>query len=153
MEPETDEYGIIPTQMRLDPYYIKIYCMWLNFLLMGLGPFVLLITLNTLTLRELKTMAAQISRGPHYGASGPISVTTRKKDLALATVSLAIVFVFIVCHSIKWIPNIYELIQVCLLCEIVSSLLAFYKLPKESFQKKAAPNPIDSTALCTADTL
>ena len=29
----------------------------------------------------------------------------------LAKVSIVIVFVFIVCHSIKWIPNIYELIQ------------------------------------------
>ena len=113
MEPiEEDGFGITPTLMRLDPYYVKIYCMWLNFLLMGLGPFVVLITLNTLTLRELKTMAQQIARGPSFGSAGPISITTRQKDLALAKVSLAIVFVFIVCHSVKWIPNIYELLQV-----------------------------------------
>jgi hypothetical protein len=30
----------------------------------------------------------------------------------LAKISLGIVFVFIVCHSLKWIPNIYELMQV-----------------------------------------
>ena len=29
----------------------------------------------------------------------------------LAKVSIVIVVVFIACHSIKWIPNIYELIQ------------------------------------------
>jgi hypothetical protein len=34
------------------------------------------------------------------------------QDVALAKISLVIVFVFIVCHSLKWIPNIYELIQV-----------------------------------------
>ena len=36
-----------------------------------------------------------------------------KKNLILAQVSMAIVFSFIVCHSIKWIPNIYEMLQVC----------------------------------------
>jgi hypothetical protein len=48
---EIDEWDINPSAMRINPYYVKIYLMWLNFLLMGLGPFVLLITLNTLTLR------------------------------------------------------------------------------------------------------
>ena len=36
----------------------------------------------------------------------------RKKDVRMAKVSLGIVFVFVVCHSIKWVPNIYELSQV-----------------------------------------
>ena len=36
----------------------------------------------------------------------------RKKDVGMAKVSLAIVFIFIICHSIKWIPNIYELSHV-----------------------------------------
>ena len=107
MEPlDSDEYGITPTVMRMDPYYIKIYCMWLNFLLMGLGPFLLLIILNTLTLRELNIMAQ--SGGRPSGTND----SNRRKEIVLSKVSLAIVFVFIVCHSIKWIPNIYELLQV-----------------------------------------
>ena len=44
----------------------------------------------------------------------------RKKDVSMAKVSLAIVFVFIVCHSVKWIPNIYELSQVSF-CEVLES--------------------------------
>jgi hypothetical protein len=36
----------------------------------------------------------------------------RKKDVGMAKVSLVIVFIFIICHSVKWIPNIYELSQV-----------------------------------------
>ena len=44
--------------------------------------------------------------------NGPFSATNRKRDFLMTQVSLAVVFVFIVCHSIKWIPNIYELLQV-----------------------------------------
>ncbi len=36
----------------------------------------------------------------------------RKKDVGMAKVSLVIVFIFIICHSVKWIPNIYELSKV-----------------------------------------
>jgi hypothetical protein len=36
----------------------------------------------------------------------------RKKDVGMAKVSLVIAFIFILCHSIKWVPNIYELSQV-----------------------------------------
>jgi hypothetical protein len=35
-----------------------------------------------------------------------------KKETVLAQVSLFMVLVFILCHSIKWVPNIYELFQV-----------------------------------------
>jgi len=106
MEPlEVDTYGIAPTVMRMNPYYVKI-TMWLNFLLMGLGPFILLISLNMLTLMQLQKMAKE-----SHMLTGPDG-RNRKKDIILCKVSLAIVFVFIVCHSIKWIPNIYELLQV-----------------------------------------
>ena len=39
--------------MRIDPYYFSIYNIWMNFIFMGLGPFVVLISLNSLTLRSL----------------------------------------------------------------------------------------------------
>ena len=42
--------------------------------------------------------------GPHGGR--------QRKEVVLAKVSLAIVVVFIVCHSVKWIPNIHELLHV-----------------------------------------
>lgn len=92
----------------MDENYYEIYCMWMNFILMGLGPFVVLITLNTLTFMELKNLGDLVSHGPDGAAN-------RRRDLILAKVSLAIVFVFIICHSIKWIPNIYELMQVFVL--------------------------------------
>ena len=40
----------------------------------------------------------------------------------LAWVTLAIVFVFIICHSIKWIPNFYEIVMVKITQTILSDL-------------------------------
>ena len=36
---------------------------------------------------------------------------SKKNEVALAKVSLTIVLIFILCHSVKWIPNIYELLR------------------------------------------
>lgn len=36
---------------------------------------------------------------------------TKKNEIALAKVGLTIVLIFILCHSVKWIPNIYELVR------------------------------------------
>ena len=35
----------------------------------------------------------------------------KRNEIALAKVSLTIVLIFILCHSIKWIPNIYEVVR------------------------------------------
>ena len=35
----------------------------------------------------------------------------KTNEVALAKVSLTIVLIFILCHSVKWIPNIYELLR------------------------------------------
>ena len=93
-----------PTKMRANQYYYQIYVMWLSLLLMSIGPFVLLVVLNALIVQEL----IKLSRGNNILA-GPGSPSNRGKDIVLAKVSLAIVFVFILCHSVKWIPNVYEL--------------------------------------------
>jgi len=98
------EYGFEADPMRHNPYYYNIYCMWLNFFCMGLIPFILLIVLNALTLKELNAIVS--------GQMTHQIDSNLKKNLILAQVSMAIVFSFIVCHSIKWIPNIYEMLQV-----------------------------------------
>ena len=38
--------------------------------------------------------------------------TTTPTETHLTKISMAIILVFIVCHGIRWIPNIYELIQI-----------------------------------------
>jgi hypothetical protein len=37
--------------------------------------------------------------------------SSKKNEMLLAKVSLTIVFIFILCHSVKWIPNIFELLR------------------------------------------
>ena len=50
---ESNRYYIDATEMRINTYYYSIYNIWLNFIFMGLGPFIILISLNGLTLRSL----------------------------------------------------------------------------------------------------
>eukprot|EP00093_Oithona_nana_P008765 08765.XXX_270950_269375_1 [CDS] Oithona nana genome sequencing. len=95
-------YDVEASPMRLNEYYITIYCIWMNFLFMGLVPFLALIILNAATLRSLITKN-----------NVPIGHADQNKtnEVALAKVSLTIVLIFILCHSVKWIPNIYELLR------------------------------------------
>ena len=53
------KYSIVPTLMRLNNHYYTIYCIWLNFIFNGMGPFIVLITLNSLMLIQLKKMTAE----------------------------------------------------------------------------------------------
>jgi hypothetical protein len=46
-------YFIELTELRMDKYYYSIYTVGLNTVLMGIGPFILLISLASLTLRRL----------------------------------------------------------------------------------------------------
>ena len=102
-------YIVKPTRMRANQYYYQIYLMWLTLLLMSIGPFVLLVTLNALIVRELVRSANHL---PVIVVSGPRlehALNQRRREIVLAKVSLAIVFVFILCHSLKWISTVYEL--------------------------------------------
>ena len=67
MEPY--EHGIGATELRLNQNYYNIYCMWLNFILMGVGPYALLIILNTMMLLKMKEMQREreIEHGVQVG--------------------------------------------------------------------------------------
>ena len=58
--------------------------------------------------------------GQPEDTEGPLPRIHRRNDdmgrnvVGLAWVTLAIVLVFMICHSIKWIPNFYELVKVCM---------------------------------------
>ena len=88
----------------------------MNFVFMGLGPFVLLIVLNLLTLKGLSGVEPDpVGRCSSLASSQPpaafSSSASKKNEMLLAKVSLTIVFIFILCHSVKWIPNIFELLR------------------------------------------
>jgi hypothetical protein len=50
----------------------------------------------------------------------------RRREVVLAKISLYMVFVFLICHSVKIVPNIYEMVQTYLavsLFEIIQTCL------------------------------
>ena len=125
-------FSIEHTDMRVDFYYVSIYRGWMNLFLMAIIPFVVLITLNILILKNLKEVLSTRSRQSVVGTLGcpgslmakssfhpdqdksciPVSPrsVTKSNEILLAKVSVIIVLFFIVCHSVKWIPIIYGII-------------------------------------------
>ena len=113
------DYRIELTSMSKNKYYYSIYIIGLNFFFNGLLPFALIITLNGLLFKRLKVIVDDAS-----SEARSLSVTSPEEngfirgnkrqvklnEIELANVSIIVVVVFIVCHSIRWIPNIYELI-------------------------------------------
>ena len=122
--------------LRKNKYYYSIYIIGLNFVFNGLIPFTLIIVLNFLLYRKLKLIIKTSSfksrassiitsivepKSRESFQNQSINESKRRKnkrqrtiklnEIMLAKVSLVIVTVFIICHSIKWIPNIYELVQ------------------------------------------
>ena len=157
----TVETGVTvrPMALRLNKYYFTIYCTWMNLILMGLGPFLLLITLNVLILIQLMEMGKSSTPSPtRYSSAGGATnsigenaVTNQhassrshgqRKEVVLAKVSLAIVVVFIICHSVKWIPNIYELLHV----SNYILLLLLYKII--TLGTRSIKNQFDSNPFC-----
>ena len=110
---------LVPTQLRLNPCYYQIYIVWLNIVFNAFLPFLVLIILNSYILRHLilnenRGNSRQSSRRVSRESSRlrihlhPTQMRRRESKVLMAKVSLLIVFVFITCHSVKWIPNIYE---------------------------------------------
>ena len=74
------KYSIEPTALRTDPMYIKVYCIWMNFAFMGVGPFCLLIALNALTVRSL-IINSRPNSTVQYSSS-------KRNEVALAKVNI-----------------------------------------------------------------
>ena len=131
MEPpsnDTSQYDVELTGLRANKYYYSIYIIGLNLLCNGLVPFIIIITLNTLIYNRLKLIVISHSfksradsfafsmrreRSFRTDISSSLYKTRRVKfsEIMLAKVAIAIVFVLISCHSVRWIPNLYELVQ------------------------------------------
>lgn len=113
--------GIAFASFRENPLYIKVYVMWLNLLFNTILPLTLLLFLNTAIYRRLN-MISQESHDPHetrdlhntHNHKQPYlrrstGMKVRKREQRLAQISLLIVLVFFICHSVKNIPTIFEI--------------------------------------------
>ena len=124
---------VMPTDLRKNEIYFQVYFVWSNFILNGIVPFVLLITLNVLILNQLRVYGNSVKKKKNgnsqllqprihqHGAD-----ERRQAQVHMAKVSIIIVAIFIVCHSIKWVPNIYEMIFVST-SEMMHSLKYYLK--------------------------
>ena len=54
--------------------------------------------------------------------SGQAHSDLRRREVVLAKISLYMVFVFLICHSVKIVPNIYEMLQTYLMVSFSSHL-------------------------------
>lgn len=72
----------------------------------GFLPFISLLVFNLSTYLRLRAMQKEESCGLTAAAG-----QQREKEIKLSQIGLIIVAVFISCHSVKWVPNIYELHQ------------------------------------------
>jgi len=97
-------YSLGPTSLRRNYLYVNIYLIYMNVIVNGLVPFVLIFGLNIATYRKICQMQREnfeIRRGASY---------QREHEIKLSQISLAIAAVFVLCHTVKWIPNTWELI-------------------------------------------
>lgn len=114
-----------PTEMRRNHYYQQVYLTGMNIVFMLIGPFLVLIVLNSLTLMNLGGYAITQRRDSaffKYGAEPEklsklqptgqdASGSKSAREVILVKISLAIVFISILMHSVKWVPTIYELVD------------------------------------------
>ena len=120
--------------MRTNPLYFQVYFVWMNFIINGILPFIVLITLNVLILNQLRNYTGNYSMKrkpsnktvalqPRIHQAGVEE--RRQTQVHMAKISIIIVAIFIVCHSIKWIPNIYEMMFVSFLVSQNPSLYLY----------------------------
>jgi len=89
------------TELRQDPAYAKYVVFILNFVVMGLVPVVMLAVLNFFIYRSISRATAT-----HNNIS-----SAHRRDGTMARLLMAIVVVFLCCHSTKIIVNFYEAVQ------------------------------------------
>ena len=80
--------------------------MWLNLLFNIIFPLVSLVILNTAIYKKLNQMNPP-SREVSVRRSTEMRL--RKREQRLGKISLLIVLIFIICHSLKNIPTIFEI--------------------------------------------
>jgi len=88
-------------KFRDDPHFIQVYVMWLPLLLNTALPLALLLSLNSFIYARLATLRSRMRRTQEG--------TLRRRERRMARISLLIVLIFVICHTLKTVPSIFEL--------------------------------------------
>ena len=115
--------GYKATNLRLNTLYYSIYLFWMNLMFMGIIPYATLLIFNSsilnhmrLHLKHRRECSILECKTGHGGEKifnecciplQPFAIT-KKNQMLLAKTNLAMVLSFTLCHSLRWIPNIYE---------------------------------------------
>ena len=78
------------------------YVLWLHLIFVSLIPFTVLFWLNKTIHKKLSERLFRLRRTGHR--------SLRRRELRLARVSLAIVLLYMVCHSPKLVPTVCEIV-------------------------------------------
>ncbi|XP_023331763.1 FMRFamide receptor isoform X2 [Eurytemora carolleeae] len=102
-------YSLQPTKLRLNENYVNLYIMWANLIVLGILPYTILLFLNISIFKTIKKM----QNDDDLGVLGfnPGIRSQRRKEVNLSKISILIVIVFMVCHSLKWLPTVWEITQ------------------------------------------
>ena len=97
------ELGAWPTELRRDKNYFEVYVLWLNIIILGVVPMLVLIGLNISIFKEMR-------RFKQYVLSGDMDDKRwRANQLKFANMNFVITVVFIVCYLFHHISSAYEL--------------------------------------------
>ena len=103
MEVESHDVLVTGQDLRLHPIYIQVYVVWIQFIVNCLVPFSILLILNILVLKKCIKMNQMLEL--EFVSS---SESRLEKSVFLAKFSLLVVFVFMICYSVRWIVMIHE---------------------------------------------
>ena len=92
--------------MRTNPYYITYYTTLTRLLFLGVFPFSLLLFFNYKIYCKIQ-LPSIVEALPELERS-----TRKNQENDLARVLIGIVFIFIVCHSLRVLTDIYEMINI-----------------------------------------
>ena len=104
----TNEYHLIPTKLRVDNHYVLWYINISNILLTYLIPVGILIYINCKIRSSLQKFMA---RRPSMTQVQPTSRPHPTNDKMKVFILFAIVFILIICHSLRVVLNIEEFID------------------------------------------
>ena len=110
--PDAVEYTlkVVPTAMRKSKLYVRAYLIWTNLIMQIFLPFVALITLNYKIYQTIKRSEKTLRQHGSEAGTNNKATSLRKREVTLSKISIYITFVFLFCHSVRIIPNGYELI-------------------------------------------
>jgi len=116
---EKPYFDIQFANFRSNPIYIKVYVLWLNLIFNLIIPLLILGCLNKQIYKKLNQIPERCpSISSNINNSVKLHYMTlrrtrdsklRKRERRLARISILIVIIFIICHSVKNIPNIVEI--------------------------------------------